>query len=143
MEEKENHSYQNSGTIHQFNTGAHATLIYHGTETPVENQPYPLPPEADLSACSDAEQALAIYITDATRRAYVVKQLRQVVTAHDIAFRVVAALEDLPTIDARVVVKERFIQPLIDLAVNVSQGRSVNNVREQVNQMVHLYKWKK
>lgn len=143
MEEKYVHQFNNFGTIHQFNAGANATLIYKDDD-PAQNVVRPASADDAIPApVSDAVQALACYVHDADRCAAIVEQLRRATSAHDIAFRVVAGMEDLPAVDAYVVVKERFIQPLVDLAENVGQGRSVNNVREQINKMLRQNKWKR
>lgn len=143
MEEKSINQFNNFGTIHQFNAGANATLIYNGEESVRSARQMDSCDETTSPPSLDAIQELALYVHDADRRATIVEQLRRALTARDIAFRVVADMEDLPTIDSYVVVKQKFIQPLLDLAVNVVQGRSINNVREQINKMLMQNKWKK
>ena len=129
--------FNNFGTIHQLSTGDHATLIYNNKEEKDGTVS-----EEKLS-CSPEEQALAVYLQEASRREAVIAQLALVTTAREIAFKVVASLSDLPNIDRYVVVKKDFINSLLSFTPNLTHGNYFNNVREQINKMVDQNKWKR
>lgn len=140
MEDKTISQLNNFGTIYQYSSGDNATLVLNGpvdTVRPAETA------GRDLSCCSEQEQALAVYVPDAVRRAVVIGRLAQVRSARDLAFKVVATLHEEPCIDRYVVVKKEFIDTLMPFAVNFTEGTSTNNIREQINKMLEQNKWRR
>ncbi|MDO4180707.1 MAG: hypothetical protein Q4D36_05395 [Bacteroidales bacterium] len=140
MEDKTISQLNNLGTIYQYNTGNDVTLVFNGQPDRSHRSEETL---ASRLPGSPQEQALAVYLPDGNRRAAVMEQLLQIRSARDLAFKVVAFLDDVSGIDRYVVVKKEFIETLMPFAVNFTQGNSVNNVREQINKMLEQNKWKR
>ena len=82
------------------------------------------------------ERELATYIQDPARRAEVIEMLRQVTTARELAYQVVARLHDEPLLFREVIVKRAFIEALLHFSTQIVHGKSVDNVRDQINMML-------
>lgn len=102
---------------------------------PKEGEDTP-PAPATGATMSPEERELSAYIHDSARRAEVIAMLRQVTTAHELAFQVVATLYDEPLLFEQDVVKRSFIEPLLHFSTQLTHGKSVDNVRGQINKML-------
>ena len=107
--------------------------------------------EADEDSSSDADspeaRKLALYIGEALSSEaeklsrYIDKdhipehlnKIRACNNATDLAQVVVSLLDQEPKLTEETIVKENFIQCLLPFAINITTGRSVNNIRARIN----------
>lgn len=131
----------NIGHVDQLNTGDHATFNHYANPKAKEEKVEAEVEEAqatDLTPdyyMSDGEQKLSAFIQDPGRRAGVIRMLKRVTTARELAFEVVAHLHDEPLLNQKVIVSRPFIEAMLQFAPGIQQGRSVDNVRDQINKM--------
>lgn len=131
----------NIGHVDQLNTGDYGTINYYAGPKAEEKKRERVVEEAratDLTPgyhMSEGEQKLSAFIQDPGRRTGVIRMLERVTTARELAFEVVAHLHDEPLLNRKVIVSRPFIEAMLQLAPGIQQGRSVDNVRDQINRM--------
>lgn len=128
--------------VGQVNTASDVTMNYYESDSHKEKQPEAKTGEEQASDSDPHSQRdedrrrLAAYIQDPDRRAMVVAMLAEVTSAHDLAFQVVAQLHEEPFLTRDIVVKRQFIETLLKLAPRIEHGKSVDNMRAQINKML-------
>ena len=83
-------------------------------------------------ALSSEAEKLSRYI-DKDHISEHLNKIRACDNATDLAQVVVSLLDQEPKLTEETIVKESFIQCLLPFAINITTGRSVNNIRARIN----------
>lgn len=89
----------------------------------------------DIDSLSDDECRLFTYVPDVKKVHEYVKLIGECTTAHDLA-GVVGVMLDEPRVGKDTVVKGVFIDVLLPFASQLTSGGTVDNVRQQINNML-------
>lgn len=111
-------------------------ILYGGRDTEVAIQPE----DSERMECTEeqteAECHLSLYVPDKKRLKNYVKLLGECTHAHEIATVVEEMMTNEERLYKEVVVKASFIELLQPFASRVTSGNTVDNIRQQINNLL-------